>query len=242
MRPKALEVIDRGARRAGRDRPRRRHFGAGSLRGPRLSIAQKTYPVEALKEDLKILWDMLEEGHGGLDRYTPASVLKKSFDAAGNGLTGPLTEFDFYSGSCRSSPRSRTGTRSLMPFSGGRRLPRRPARLLSLRAPLPEGQGLCLPEPELGHGHQGRRGAPGHRRDADQRTSSRRSFRSSRATPGSGPPAPAPRVSGHFRPAPGPSVRAAGVPPGPLPAAPGRRDQGDHGTGDHGGRHQPAPS
>ncbi len=57
----------------------------------------KTYPVEALKEDLKILWDMLEEGHGGLDRYTPAVALKKSFDAAGNGLTGPLTEFDFYS-------------------------------------------------------------------------------------------------------------------------------------------------
>ena len=57
----------------------------------------KTYPVEALKEDLKILWDMLEEGHGGLDRYTPADALEKSFDAAGNGLTGPLTEFDFYS-------------------------------------------------------------------------------------------------------------------------------------------------
>jgi len=57
----------------------------------------KTYRVEALKEDLKILWDILEEGHGGLDRYTPADALKKSFDAAGNGLTGPLTEFDFYS-------------------------------------------------------------------------------------------------------------------------------------------------
>ena len=57
----------------------------------------KTYPVEALKEDLEILWDMLEEGHGGLDRYTPADALKRSFDAAGNGLTGPLTEFEFYS-------------------------------------------------------------------------------------------------------------------------------------------------
>lgn len=56
----------------------------------------KTYPVEVLREDLKILWDMLEEGHGGLDRYTPADALKKSFDAVGNGLTGPLTEFDFY--------------------------------------------------------------------------------------------------------------------------------------------------
>ena len=57
---------------------------------------QKTYPAEALKEDLKVLWDMLEEGHGGFDRYTPASVLKKSFDEAMNGLAGPLTELDFY--------------------------------------------------------------------------------------------------------------------------------------------------
>ena len=57
---------------------------------------QKTYPAEALQEDLKVLWDMLEEGHGGFDRYTPASVLKKSFDEAMSGLTGPLTELDFY--------------------------------------------------------------------------------------------------------------------------------------------------
>ena len=57
---------------------------------------QKTYPAEALKEDLQVLWDMLEEGHGGFDRYTPASVLKKSFDEAMNGLAGPMTELDFY--------------------------------------------------------------------------------------------------------------------------------------------------
>ena len=57
---------------------------------------QRTYPVEALQEDLKVLWDMLEEGHGGLDRYTPVSVLKKSFDEAMSGLAGPMTEFDFY--------------------------------------------------------------------------------------------------------------------------------------------------
>jgi len=56
----------------------------------------KTYPTEALKEDLKVLWDILEEGHGGFDRYTPASVLKKSFDEAMSGLTGPMTELDFY--------------------------------------------------------------------------------------------------------------------------------------------------
>lgn len=57
---------------------------------------QKAIPVEALKEDLKILWDVLGEGHGGFDRYTPASTLQKSFDAVTNGLTGPLTEIDFY--------------------------------------------------------------------------------------------------------------------------------------------------
>ena len=57
---------------------------------------QKTVPVEALKADLKILWDVLEEGHGGFDRYTPASALRKSFDTVANGLSGPLTEIDFY--------------------------------------------------------------------------------------------------------------------------------------------------
>ena len=57
---------------------------------------RKTYPAEGLKEDLKVLWDMLEEGHGGFDRYTPASVLRKSFDEAMSGIAGPLTELDFY--------------------------------------------------------------------------------------------------------------------------------------------------
>ncbi|MCJ7586724.1 MAG: S41 family peptidase [Candidatus Aminicenantes bacterium] len=58
--------------------------------------AQKTYPVEALKEDLKLLWDMLDEGHGGFDRYTPKSAFKKSFDDAMAELTAPMTELDFY--------------------------------------------------------------------------------------------------------------------------------------------------
>ena len=57
---------------------------------------QKTYPAEALKADLAVLWDILEEGHGGFDRYTPAAQLRQSFDAVGSGLTGPLTELDFY--------------------------------------------------------------------------------------------------------------------------------------------------
>jgi len=45
--------------------------------------ARKTFPVEALKEDLKILWNMMDEGHGGFDRYTPKNVLKKRFDDDG---------------------------------------------------------------------------------------------------------------------------------------------------------------
>ena len=57
---------------------------------------QRTYPVETLKADLKVLWDVLEEGHGGFDRYTPAGALRKSFDSAAAGMTAPLTEFDFY--------------------------------------------------------------------------------------------------------------------------------------------------
>ena len=56
----------------------------------------RTIPTESLQADLKVLWDILEEGHGGLDRYTPVDVLKKSFDAVGRGLTEPRTEFDFY--------------------------------------------------------------------------------------------------------------------------------------------------
>lgn len=56
----------------------------------------KTYPVEDLREDLRILWTVLDEGHGGLERYTPRETLKKSFDDAANQLTAPLTEIEFY--------------------------------------------------------------------------------------------------------------------------------------------------
>ena len=56
----------------------------------------RTIPVEALREDLAVLWDVLEEGHGGFERYTPAGVLKKMFDEARDGLTAPLTEYEFY--------------------------------------------------------------------------------------------------------------------------------------------------
>ena len=56
----------------------------------------KDIPAAALREDLKILWDAMEEGHGGFDRYTPRSVLEKGFDDVMNGLTAPMTEFDFF--------------------------------------------------------------------------------------------------------------------------------------------------
>jgi len=57
---------------------------------------QKTFPVETLKADIKVLWDILEEGHGGFDRYTSVEAQKKSFEAVEKGLAGPLTEFEFY--------------------------------------------------------------------------------------------------------------------------------------------------
>jgi Peptidase family S41 len=57
---------------------------------------RKTIPAAELREDLAALWSMLEEGHAGLDRYTPADVLKKSFEDAASGLTGPMTVVEFH--------------------------------------------------------------------------------------------------------------------------------------------------
>lgn len=57
---------------------------------------QKTFAVEALKADLEVLWDILEEGHGGFDRYTSRGTLRKAFDEAAGGLTAPLNEPEFY--------------------------------------------------------------------------------------------------------------------------------------------------
>jgi len=79
--------------------------GAGAVERPTPAQAgpvpaafdpEKTYPVDALREDLAVLWDVLEEGHGGFDRYTPFSALRRSFDAVRAGLAGPLTEFEFF--------------------------------------------------------------------------------------------------------------------------------------------------
>jgi Peptidase family S41 len=57
---------------------------------------QKTYPPEVLKADLQVLWDILEEGHGGFERYTTAAALRREFDAVRDGLAAPLTELGFY--------------------------------------------------------------------------------------------------------------------------------------------------
>ncbi len=56
----------------------------------------KTFPVENLREDLRVLWDVLDEGHGGFERYTPREMLKKAFDEASSRLAKPLTEMEFY--------------------------------------------------------------------------------------------------------------------------------------------------
>jgi len=56
---------------------------------------EKTFSIEALKGDLKILWDVLEEGHGGFDRYTPKEALRNEFAEVDKGLETPMTEFDF---------------------------------------------------------------------------------------------------------------------------------------------------
>jgi hypothetical protein len=58
--------------------------------------AQKTYPADALKADLQVLWDILDEGHGGFERYTPAVEQRQAFDAVRDGLTAPLTQLEFY--------------------------------------------------------------------------------------------------------------------------------------------------
>ncbi|MCK7483824.1 MAG: hypothetical protein M0C28_47645 [Candidatus Moduliflexus flocculans] len=76
------------------------------------SIRRGPYPVEALKADLQVLWDILEEGHGGFDRYThgqrAAEGLRCRRGAADRPADGARL---LRSGSCLSSPRSRTVTR-----------------------------------------------------------------------------------------------------------------------------------
>jgi hypothetical protein len=71
-------------------------MGSSGRGGQAAEARGKTYPVDSLREDLRILWTVLDEGHGGLERYTPREALKKSFDEAASRLTAPLSEFEFY--------------------------------------------------------------------------------------------------------------------------------------------------
>jgi hypothetical protein len=70
--------------------------GSPGQRSPTSDVNGKTFPVEELRQDLKVLWDVLDEGHGGFERYTPRETLKKIFDDASSRLTKPLTEMEFY--------------------------------------------------------------------------------------------------------------------------------------------------
>ena len=56
----------------------------------------KKIPVEQLKEDFKILRLALEEGHGGLYRYTSKEEMDKYFDTFYASLNQPLAEIEFY--------------------------------------------------------------------------------------------------------------------------------------------------
>ncbi len=56
----------------------------------------KTIALDDIKADLEVLWAVLEEGHGGFDRYTPVDTLKKSLEAIKGGLAGPLSAIDLY--------------------------------------------------------------------------------------------------------------------------------------------------
>ena len=69
---------------------------AGAPTGPQAAAFDPaaTLSVEDLRADLDVLWAVLEEGHGGFERYTTAAALRKEFDAVRDGLTGPLTCFD----------------------------------------------------------------------------------------------------------------------------------------------------
>ncbi|MBN1939834.1 MAG: hypothetical protein JW843_09625 [Candidatus Aminicenantes bacterium] len=64
--------------------------------GHALPSDDRTFPAEDLRLDLRVLWAVLEEGHGGFDRYVPRNVQKTNFDAVAAGLTGPLSEVEFF--------------------------------------------------------------------------------------------------------------------------------------------------
>jgi len=71
--------------------------GSGQERGSQSSVNRdRTFSVEDLREDLRVLWDVLDEGHGGLDRYVSREAQKKNFDETAAGWAAPMTEMEFY--------------------------------------------------------------------------------------------------------------------------------------------------
>ncbi len=74
-------------------------FAAGSfigLAGNAPGFLDKTFSKEDLREDLRVLWAVLDEGHGGFDRYVLRDFQSMNFAAVEAGLTGPLSEIEFY--------------------------------------------------------------------------------------------------------------------------------------------------
>jgi len=57
---------------------------------------EKEFSVKRLQDDFVILRQALEEGHGGLYRYTLKEELDKQFDSIFKNLDQPLTEIEFY--------------------------------------------------------------------------------------------------------------------------------------------------
>lgn len=56
---------------------------------------ENKFSVKQLKNDFIVLQQALEEGHGGLYRYTPKEELDKQFNSIFNNLKQPLTEIEF---------------------------------------------------------------------------------------------------------------------------------------------------
>jgi len=56
---------------------------------------EKKFAVEQLKDDFVLLRNALEEGHGGLYRYTPKEELDQQFESIFRNIDQPLTEIEF---------------------------------------------------------------------------------------------------------------------------------------------------
>jgi len=57
---------------------------------------QNHFSAEQLKEDLAVLRTSLEEGHGGIYRYSTKAEMDSVFDRAEQAIVTPMTELEFY--------------------------------------------------------------------------------------------------------------------------------------------------